>query len=471
MQLYVYYIRRRVRGYDALLTSDGNIQKINMRLLDVALRLASNDSQRRTAVEKTIKYTTLHNMETLALTLTRAINNIYLPGGSVLLASHLLQKVNTFRPNLFYKFALYLRYRDLEIFIGETNNKKRIYALLNNAHEVKKELQLYVTLFFKGIVSMNIDKAQLSSFAYSAYLAEKECSRIMDSLLKQYPKDVAVVRNYAKFIEDIKQDHELAREYYEEASSLEDQEQERARYKRKLLAHLEREENQDIDAAKNAIIPLRHTQETSSEYNEDEYQIGKITKRAKGVKIHTGSVIGSVSNSSSAKKQDIYRKKLANKDNKWGLRFAISSIGFALALIGAVVVIVSYTSMTYVPTSYLVDSCKISGYPYETLTMWRNYQYQNIILKNASFYLPNVVAPLLASSKDVSDSALSTRMSNARNTLYTVSTIRIALPVITSANVSTVVSNVTRYDASKLYITTVLTYRCTVSKSSSFSSQ
>jgi hypothetical protein len=97
MQIYIFYIRWRVRKYDNILASGENLNKINLWYLDIVLRLASNTPKLRAEVEKTVKFAALNNLESLDLTLTRAVHNIYLPGGSLMLASHLLQKVSTFR--------------------------------------------------------------------------------------------------------------------------------------------------------------------------------------------------------------------------------------------------------------------------------------------------------------------------------------------------------------------------------------
>jgi LmbE family N-acetylglucosaminyl deacetylase len=337
MMIYITYVRWRVAKYDDILVSGENLNQVNLWYLDIVLRLSANTPKLRAEAEKTVKYAALNNMESLELNLTRAVLNIYMPGGSLMLASHLLQKVNTFRPNLLYKFTLYLRYRDLEINIGETNNKKRIYALLNNAHDVQKELQLYVTLFFKNIVSGNPDIGQLSMFAHRAYKAEKECTRVMESLLTQYPKDISVVRNYAKFIEDVKRDPEAARDYYEEASALEDQEQERAAQKRRVFVRTP-DTPTDDESSKNAIIPLHADQSEDEEV--ERYKARKEMRRSssrpmydRNQSIGSGSVTGS---QGAYKKQDVYRKKLLNKDNKWGLRLIISSFGAGLVLLGVI---------------------------------------------------------------------------------------------------------------------------------------
>jgi hypothetical protein len=348
----------------------------------------------------------------------------------------------------------------LEINIGETNNKKRIYALLNNAHDVQKELQLYVTLFFKIIVSGNMDMSQLSTFAHRSYRAEKECTRIMESLLTQYPKDIAVVRNYARFIEEVKRDPELAREYYEEASSLEDQEQERATQKRKVFLKLE---NEDKDTSTegsekrgdNAVIPLHSSQALDIDEDDNQelerYKAKRESRRAKSPSVIGGSVIGSQTNS--FRKQDVYRKKLLNKDNKWGLRLIVSSFGAGLVLCGIIVIIVSQTSLTFVPPQLLVNSCEVPAHPYQSLVILRQYQYQqaNGVVGNDSINVVSALSPILKIDQGITDNVLSTKMSAQRQEMYMGKRINIEIPVIdvVNKNYTSVGLNRSVYDASK----------------------
>ncbi|KAL0481386.1 adenylate cyclase [Acrasis kona] len=430
MELYVWWLLRKTQRYGSHLSKSitvkqKDVDEMDVNTLDIALRLSIHQGEEyRTEIEKCVEVAALYGLESAQLCITRAIIATYVQRRAYGIATLMLKRANTFRPNILIKFIIFLRVKDLDEEIDEANTKKYIYKSIARGRKSQILMLQYVKLFWKAVVNVSSDgftKEQyqkLSRLGHLAYSCERECDRIFTSLIESHPKDVGVLRAYAQYLERVKRDEYKAAVLYDEADEIEENENERAAVRRRLMAEreLKASESTPTDPNPNNNLnpnnPNRLTREVQlsevdiemEEMPADTFQASRgprsivtdapsiwsrkmsiqqpsLSGSRRRVDFMRGDFHGKMESSTSqnsdtnseVRKQEAHRRQLLVKDHKWVIRVITGILPFLLIGFVIMAALVEEKHIRFLSTDYLLEACEMQSTTYGLLNDWRYY--------------------------------------------------------------------------------------------------
>jgi hypothetical protein len=383
-EVFMRFIRKIAIGYGEILNNTTfDAKSIRVRILEMAFRISLTNQKDRPILEKIVKQAGLESIESTQLLLTQAVLHIFFSSSMLSYASLCLQKSTSYRPSIFTRLTIYQRFQDLEIATSQSNDKKRIYQIIQQGKNFQAEVHHYRRAFWKGLVSDSVNLDMLSNLSHLAYLSETECDRIYSGLINNYPKSVNVNRVYASYLEEVKSRADDALFYYTEAEALEEQEQDRLRQKRRAFSDNEygtlepatpspRNSEKALSASggykKNSVSPSPFIEEYDQALS-----VGSRSKKERrprqnddislSNRIQLGEEVLSsadLSTSSSVRKQQLYLKQLNNKDHKCILQLIIlSSVSIFLMAYVFTAHGLYDTKMDYLGIDKLKNACRM----------------------------------------------------------------------------------------------------------------
>lgn len=175
-----------------------------------------------------------------------------------------LDKAKKLLPNFLERYLIYVMDKKLQ---AENNNEnrgdtstmdlesylefQRSYKLLLNTHRaVFKASQR----FWRHLLSRIVNFSHLSRAFLSLDNQEQRAVKVYQSVLERYPKSIKVLRSYARFLEEIKNDPWTANKYYQDAERIEDNQ---AEMQRNLISNNDdADTNIQVDDTKDAVCVI-----------------------------------------------------------------------------------------------------------------------------------------------------------------------------------------------------------------------
>jgi hypothetical protein len=259
--------------------------------------------------------------------------------------------------------------------VGEA---KLITKLIDRGESIKREMFRYTRLFFKQILSQDIDLKNANKFALLAAKAEQDCEQTFNTLVNRFPKNVNVNRIYGRYLEEVKNDPEAAVHYYTNAEIIEEEEAERTKLRNGILdemrdveeeplhvpsspKHIRPRSNSISPALPPPISPMRltgnfaHPKDTPSEKDE--------VHTTGSIKHDQDSVMSAVTIDKTRPK---FLTQLYTRERHTRLRIGMYMIAPVLCCVIIILASVLETTIPFVNTSTLLNSCLAQDQPYRS---------------------------------------------------------------------------------------------------------
>jgi hypothetical protein len=379
---------------------EGNLSKVRMKTLEIGVQFSVYDQAMKEQFEKAVKLASLESFESARIYLTLAGSFIDIT--TLTQAQFYLQKCMACRPNLLVQFSVFQRYQDIDVLIGD---RKSISRMIDLGQKAKDNTNMYITMFFRALVSEKIDYNALNRHAQLACENEKECDKVFQGLIGKYPKNANVSRVYAQYLEEFKFNKEAAMEYYADAEALEIQEQERSRQKRKAftLSNVHEDSVPEIHTPVSTPPPMSlremsyHMESSSSifksrsnivtpssdlgvdeSFNDAASFVGSVkSKRSKYPKKEQieaddldNQSVGSQVLSEVERRQDNYLRQVSKKENKYGLRIIMYAITVLMGVYGIIMFNVTEKELRFVSTDVIRHACLLKNSGYESMCLF-----------------------------------------------------------------------------------------------------
>ena len=396
MELYQFVIIRWAQQYEDVIKGTVSQKKINMRILNAYVKLTMSDNKRRPKVEKLMKLCSLYGVESEHLHVTQAVLNIYYNTTNPKLAYQSLAKAIELRPNIFLKFVIYSRYKDLEDELGEEQDIRKISQTIVQARKKKKNYLRLVVQFWKELVATQVDSGKLEVIARKASTCFEEAERIYNNMLSLYPKKPNVLRAYSEFSSEMLWDTDLSNNYLHYAEELEEQEQIIQQTRKRAFVG-----NENLlsifPKSTNTVAPIDHSTPVDSRSDTDSTASNDCSKPNADVPYplnetnalvkfdeHRKSIDLKMDDLDEAdqidyktteqKKRDSIVSLIRRHDPVYIFRICILSIGVATILYLAAIIAINMKGMNHSDIKLLESECRFQSANYEVLNIWRQAQ-------------------------------------------------------------------------------------------------
>nr|CAG4717821.1 unnamed protein product [Naegleria fowleri] len=288
----------------------------------------------------------------------------------------LLKRATKRRPNIYRRYIIGQKMKEIEVFISdETKSVGNTIELKTTLAKIQKSMLELTSLhrhFWKEMTNEIIDHTKIEKIMIRCSVLINECDVIFSHILAMYYNDKTVLRQYAQYVESFKFNKELANEYYNEATSLEEDE---SLHRRSVYKNSKK--------TKNRVHP-----DASDENNQqaaEEKKIKSFTSLFNSTKEINNEVAsepsldnfnGIESATNEAKREMVFRTALSIPAYRFiQLTTYFLYIAFALALLVVGVVISYIFSMTVTKNvTHVIDACSPIYVPTNVLVALRGYQ-------------------------------------------------------------------------------------------------
>ena len=147
---------------------------------------------------------------------------------SNIFANALLRRAVKQRPNFYLKYLIGQKMKEVEVHTSDETrsfgNTIELKSIITKLEKRILELNSLHRHFWKELMNELIDYANVEKIVMRCSVLTRDCDSVFNNILALYYNDKTVLRMYAQYLEAFKFNKELANEYYDEASSLEDEE-------------------------------------------------------------------------------------------------------------------------------------------------------------------------------------------------------------------------------------------------------
>lgn len=204
--------------------------------VEIAARFVLQERPNAALIEKakTVYHTGMAKFPKSPTVLMAYTNFIFTTAGDWQLGYSTLEKLRKMHPFLDISFFIYRYDKDREQRIEGGNNNIGDYVDFMEYKKLMKAAKQYhhmalvcIRKFWRYLLDSKIDVLQLSNLSSKIAFAEKKATENYTKLLARYPKNIRVLRDYARFLDEVVSDEKLAQKFWRKADKYEEREMEK----------------------------------------------------------------------------------------------------------------------------------------------------------------------------------------------------------------------------------------------------
>lgn len=204
--------------------------------VEIAARFVLQDKPNGATIDKakSVYHTGLCKFPNSPTVMMAYTNFIFTTAGDWQLGYVTLEKLRKMDPFMDISFFVYRYDKDREQRIEGGSNKIGDFVdfmeykkLMRAAKQYHHMALVCIRRFWKHLLDRKIDVMQLSTLSSKIAFAEKKASESYAKLLQRYPKNIRVLRDYARFLDEVSSDEKMAHTYWKKADRYEEKEMEK----------------------------------------------------------------------------------------------------------------------------------------------------------------------------------------------------------------------------------------------------
>jgi len=449
LRIYYFVITRIVKRYEPN-ASKSEVSRWSIWMLDIFMRLELKYEENRDFAEKLSQMLIYYNLATPEIYINLSSNVLIHKPENAMLAYMYLKKAFDFNPNFATKFLLASKIKDCEAYLTESNGTKEIHKMLSKVKQNEDKIIACTRLFWKELLNRkgpNIDTLSNTATVIDSYASESQ--RILTNLNGKFPKNNTVLRHFAAFYENIRNDFETASKFYAEADSLEEEKHvptiKEATSRNSFSAKTDPDKknseavNDTLERSNSQLQyelleHATHAQTSppvvvSSSIISGTQELKFVGQVADKTMVIPNEALGDNTSAGSTSSTESKRQLITHADPSCLLMLIILSITLFCAIFTVITVIVTDSTIKSPDYTPMQTACRQLYYPIGTILTYRREDFKRI-------YMNNTISANISSTITKTQTAVNTAtkaiMSGLVGTLTSnrIKTLQIAYPII-----------------------------------------